>query len=485
MSSDLKTKTFRGLIWTSIQKFGTMLISFVSNIILARLLMPSDFGCIGMLAIFISVADVIVDGGFGAALIQKRNPTREDYSTMFYWNLFLSFALYGLLYLSAPYIARFYNMPILSDLLKVEGVVLIISGLGMVQRNQLRKKMHFDAFMYINLTSSILSVIVAIVMAYNGCGVWSLVAQQLVMVGISTLLFVTTNRWRPSLVFSKKSFKELFSFGSFLLLSNFVNKLSGSIQGILIGKFYTPSTMGLYSQGSKLESITAGAMAQVVDQVAYPTLAMLKDDQFAMIAAMRKFKQGIAVVTFPMMICLIVVAKPLIEILFTEKWLGSAPFFQILCIAGMASCLQAINYYVVMSLGQSKAIFKMTIIRRTVGIGFMILGFVIGGIWGLMVGMVLSTYFISYTNCVLVNKYLGYSLWKQVLDLMPIFIPAVVAGVSIFLISVWLPFGNVWAILLVSVSLYVVIFIVLTYAFKVDVVVNFRDYFGLLIRKTK
>ena len=244
----LKQKAVSGMIWSAFQKYSTMIIQFVSGIILARLLTPYDYGCIGMLTIFMVLAESFIDGGFGAALIQKKQPTQEDYSTIFFWNIGMSVVLYLLLYFFSPIIAHFYNIPLLSSVLRIQGVVLFVYAFNIVQRNQLRKKMKFKVLSVVTIVTSITSLAITILMAYRGFGVWSLVAQNILTAGIPALFFWFYIKWRPIYVFSKKSFHELFSFGFYMFLTDILNQFGQQIQGLLIGRFYNASTMGLYSR---------------------------------------------------------------------------------------------------------------------------------------------------------------------------------------------------------------------------------------------
>ena len=215
----LGQQTVSGVAWTTVQRFASLFLAFVANLVLARLLSPDDFGCIALLMVFISLSQIFVDGGFGAALIQKKDPTQDDYSTIFYWNLLLAIGLYFLLFFVSPVIARYYNIPILKDILRVQGLIIILDSLGLVHKNNLRKTLQFKKISLIVLGANFVAVVAAITMAYNGFGVWCLVAQQLLISGMTTILFWIFNRWKPTLVFSKKSFKELFGFGGLYCLS--------------------------------------------------------------------------------------------------------------------------------------------------------------------------------------------------------------------------------------------------------------------------
>ena len=202
--NNLKQKAAAGMVWTALQKYSTMLISFISGIILARLLTPYDYGCIGMLSIFMVLAEAFIDGGFGSALIQKKSPSQEDYSTIFWWNLGMAVLMYTVLFISAPAISRFYDIPLLSNVLRVQGLVLFIYAFNIVQRNQLRKKLNFKVLSIVTIITSVTSLIVTIIMAYNGFGVWALVAQNMITAAIPAIVFWFFIKWRPILVFAKR-----------------------------------------------------------------------------------------------------------------------------------------------------------------------------------------------------------------------------------------------------------------------------------------
>ena len=225
MDTVLKQKTISSILWSLVQRFGVMIISFCANLVLARLLTPDDYGVIGMLLIFISVSNTFIDGGFGAALIQKKEPTQEDYSTIFFWNIFISVILTSILYISSPLISEFYRLPLLSDVLKVMGTVLVINAFSVVQTNILQKKFEFKKLATINIIANIAASILAIVLALRGFGVWSLVFRYLsCSLVISIILWITT-KWKPMLTFKFKSFRTLGKFGGMVLLANLVETI--------------------------------------------------------------------------------------------------------------------------------------------------------------------------------------------------------------------------------------------------------------------
>lgn len=423
------------MIWSGIQRFGTMGIGFISNMVLARLLTPDDYGCIGMLAIFITVSNTFVDGGFGSALIQKKEPTQRDYSTIFWWNLFLSVVLYGVLYIGAPYISQFYRIPLLSSVLRVQGVVLIINALNIIQSNQLRKRLNFKKLAVVNVVSQLVGVTVAIVTAWYGWGVWALVAQQIVASSMTSLLLWTLNRWMPDFCFSMESFKQLFGFGSFILCSNFINTLCNNVQGLLIGRFFNPAIMGYYTQARKLEEVASHSFSNVIDQVSYPILSKFQSDNEAMRSVLEKLVLMLSFVTFPLMLILILIAEPLITLLYGVKWLSCVPYFQILCVAGIAICLQGIHYYAVASKGKSKDLFVWTIIKRILGLIILVGGMYLGDIKGLLWGCSLGSWVIFLSNAYLVDKHINYTLLQQGKDLLPILLVSLLAFVVCSMIN--------------------------------------------------
>lgn len=474
MSNSLGQKTITGMLWSSVQRFGTILISFMSNIILARLLTPDDYGCIGMLMIFLALASTFIDGGLGSALIQKKEPTEEDYSTIFYWNLIISIILYIFLYISAPLVAQFYGIPLLSSILKVQGIVLITNSLSIIQLNRLKKQLEFKKIATISIVSAVLSVVIAIILAYRGWGVWSLVIQQLFVSFFNTVLLWVYGQWVPLFIFSKKSFKELFNFGSFILLSNLVNTFCNNIQGLLIGKFFAPATMGLYSQARKLEEIASTSFSSVVDQVSYPVLAKVQNDRILFVSMLKKLIISLAYISFPMMIVLILIAEPLITLLYSDKWIECVPYFRILCVAGVAICLQGVNYYGVAAIGKSNELFIWTLVKRFLGIIFIILGFWIYDIIGLLWGMVLSSFMIYIINAYLVEKHIGYRLVSQLKDLLPIIVTSVVAG----FLSWWgnyIPMYWFLQMILIIIS-YIFIYLSISHLFKLNSFISLKFF---------
>ena len=439
--ASLKEKATSGFIWMALQKYSSMFVIFVSDIILARLLMPYDFGCIEMLAVFILLAETTLNGGFGAALIQKKRPTQEDYSTVFFWNLGMSFIIYAILYFCAPAISRFYRIDILTPILRVQGLILFVYAFNVIQSSMLKKQLRFKALSIVSVVSSVVALIVTIVMACMGFGVWSLVARNLVMIGLSSIIFWFYMNWRPSWVFSIPSFKQLFSFGFFIFLSNLVTSLSTKLQSLLIGRFFNPTVMGIYSKASGTEGQASTSISQILDQITLPLYAEVQDDLNALQNMLRRMTVTLAYFTFPMMFVLMLVAKPLFVLLYSDKWLPSVPYFQVLCIAGLGTCLQSVNFQTIFAIGKSKITFKWTMVKRFVGMGLVVGGLALWGMKGILLGAVLNAWFAYFVNMGLVSKHIGYKWYTQLANLFPVLASSVIcAAISYFSIE-YLHFG--------------------------------------------
>ena len=437
----LKQKAVSSMIWMAIQKYSTMFIQFISGIILARLLTPYDYGCIGMLVIFVVLAEAFIDGGFGSALIQKKQPTQEDYSTIFFWNLFIAVVLYVILYFSAPAIARFYNIPLLSKVLRVYGLILFIYAFNVVQRNQLQKNLNFKILAKVTLFSAFFSLVITIVMAYSGFGVWALVTQYLLLALIPALLFWFLVKWRPMMVFSWISFRELFSFGFYMFLTNLINQFSGQFQGILIGKFYNASTMGYYSKAKRTEAMASQSVMSIMTQVTFPLYSAMQNDKKALGNTIKRIVMTLSYFAFPLFFIAILIAKPLFVILYSERWLSSVPYFQVLCLAGLAGCLHGVNIQAITAIGKSRLLFMWTVVKRIVGLSAVILGLVFFGMKGLLIGVVFNYWFSYFVNICLVSKHIGYKWYQQVKDILPVGAASVTIALACYLITNQLHLG--------------------------------------------
>lgn len=480
---NLKQKAATGMIWTAVQKYSTTAIVFISGIILARLLTPEDYGAIGMLAIFMSLAEVFIDAGFGSALIQKKNPTQTDYSTVFFFNIGMSLVLYIVLFLCAPLIAEFYRMPILCKILRVQGLILFVYAFNIIQRNQIRKNLKFKKLSAVTIVTSIISLIVTVIMAYSGCGVWSLVVQNFIGALIPCVFFWVTTNWHPTWDYSWKSFKELFGFGFYMFLTHLLTTFSQRITGLLVGRWYNPATMGYYSKASTTSKTATESISGVMIQTTYPLYSAVQDDRERLINMVKRITSTLAYITVPILCILIIVAKPLFVLLYSDRWLSSVPYFQILCIGGMAGCLQAVNQQTIAAIGKSKVFFVWTIVKQSLAIVLQVGGLIVWGMWGLLVGKVLSSWFSYFVNISLVSKHVGYKNYQQLKDLAPVFIVSILAAVVCYFMGEFLDL-NMHLEAIMQTFVFVVIYLSWSLIFKPESYTYTLSVLGVLKNKT-
>lgn len=408
-----KSKVFTGVIWASVQRFGTMIISFVTNIVLARLLTPDDFGTVGMLLLFLAIANTFVDSGFGSALIQKKDANQTDFSTVFFINFGLSVVVYAILFFGAPWVAGFYDVEILRPLLRVQGLVLILNAFCIIQTAILRKKMDFRKLSICNLVGNIVGSLVGIVAALMGYGVWSLVIRTLVVGFVTSLLLWIIGKWKPFLIFSKQSFKELFGFGGFMLLSSLLATFANNVQTLIIGKLFQQGTLGHYTQARQLRNIASDSISSVITQVLYPDFSNNQNDNKTLASRLSFSVLTISFLTVAIMAVCIVAAKPLILLLYGEKWLECVPYFQLLCIGGCFVSLQDVNINLVAAKGKSKVLFYCNLCKIIVFCALMVAGAKFGGVFGLLVSMIVYALVAYLVFAALSSHYLNCSIFGQ------------------------------------------------------------------------
>lgn len=463
------------MIWSAVQRFGTMIISFIAQLVLARLLTPDDFGCIGILLVFITLASTFIDGGFGSALIQKKNPTDEDYSTVFYWNLALSVILYAVLFFSAPAIAAFYKMHQLITVLRVVGLLLIFNAFALIQTTQMNKQLEFKKLAIINLISTSLGAIVGIAMAVLGYGVWSLVAQILVLNFVTALLLWIWRKWRPLRHFSKQSFKELFNFGGLMLLSNLVDAISDNLVSLIVGRAYSAKDLGFYTQAKKLMNIPVTSLSVIVNSVSFPIFSEFQNDLPRLKSGVKKNIKAVTYLNFPMMALLIVIAHPLFTLLFTSKWDSAVPYFQVLSIAGMLCTLNTCNLSVIKAMGRSGIYLILELVKRAISIGFIVIGFNLGhGIMGMLWMIVLYTFLFFFAHAFVSGKLIHYGIWEQIKDVgIPFVLSIAVAALTAFLTK-FVPFHYV-IVLCLQILFYAVVYFGISHLLKLDGYVTYYE----------
>ncbi len=434
MTSDLKNKTLNGIQWTFVEAIGWRGIQFLIGIILARMLLPEQFGLIGMLTVFIAVSQTFVDSGFGSALIQNQNITELEKNSIFYFNIFIGACSTGCLFVVAPYIAEFYNQPILILMLRFMSVILLVNSFGLVQNILLRKSLNFKAETKVSILSVLVSGIIGILLAYQGYGVWSLVAQQLSSAIIRTFLLWLSSSWRPSIQFSTLSLLSLFGFSSKVFISNFQRNLFDNIYYVVIGKLFSSVDLGFFTRANTLQKLPSNTLVNVITRVTFPVFSAIHKDIDRVVRGLRKGLRILAFLNFPLMIGLAVVAHPLILVLLTKKWLPCVPYLQILCISGLILPITMSNLSVLLALGRSDLSLGLEIVKNVL----VVISISVVWRWGIIAlisGQVIITMICYCLSAFYTKKLLNYTIKEQISDLVPYLFCALVMGGIVYLMS--------------------------------------------------
>ncbi|MCX5807670.1 MAG: lipopolysaccharide biosynthesis protein [Proteobacteria bacterium] len=434
MTHNLKHVVAHGFFWSLCERIGQQGIQFVIYIILARLLVPEQYGQIAMLSIFMAVAQCFIDSGFGSALIQKQDVNHLDECTVFYFNIIVSFLVVGLLWLAAPWIASFYNMPNLLVLTRVLALNLIINSFGVVQGAILTKHINFKPQMKFNLVATVVSGSIGVIMAYMGYGVWSLVAQSIAVNLVRTALLWLFVNWRPALLFSFNSLRTMFPFGSRLLFSALLDRIYNNLFSIIIGKMFSAADLGFYSRANQMQQLPVDNISASVSRVAYPVFSSIQGDKPRLKVGVHKSLTILAMVNFPLMIGLATVARPLVLVLLTEKWLPCVPYLQLLCMVGLLYPLHAINLSVLVAQGRSDLFFRLEILKKMLGVALIVLTFH----WGISVmisGQIVGSIICYFLNSYYTGKFLDYPIVEQLRDLLHSLILSVLMAGGIHVIT--------------------------------------------------
>lgn len=424
-----KKKIKSGFIWSALDSLGTQAIALATSLVLANILGPAVFGLIAMLAIFIAVANVFINSGFNAALIRKTDRDESDFATTFYFSLGVSIGCYLLLFFCAPYIAQFYQQPELTTLTRVVALVVVINTFSAIPIVKLSVSLNFKTQAKCNFIALTCSSLLALALAYFDHGVWALVAQQLALAIINVLMLNILVPWRPKRKFSKESFKNLFGFGSKLLLSGLLDTIYNNIYSLIIGKQFTAVQLGLFNQANRLSSLPAVTLTGVIQKVTFPMLSAIQHDTKKLDASYLLTLQFAAVVIFPVMFGLCIIAKPLIEILLGQEWQGTAELVSIITMALVLYPIHAINLNMLQVKGRSDLFLKLEIIKK-ITITLILVVTVPMGIKAMCIGMVVSSYLALFINTYYTGKLSSLTAYKQLIALLPI---ALITAFSAFL----------------------------------------------------
>lgn len=432
--TSLRNTTIKGVGWSFTDSMLSQGTTFLVGIVLARLLSPEEYGLLGLLMIFIVISESIVNSGLNSALIRKQDATELDYNTVFITNLLLSFVMYGLLFLGAPYISLFFEKPQLTILLRVLGAIVILNALSIVPATKLTKKVDFKSITFCSLIGSICAGIVGISMAVMGYGVWALVGQQMTKQLVYTLALIIANEWLPQIQFSIRSFKELWNFGWKLLVSGLINNVWNEIYKVVIGKCYTPETLGQFTQAQFYSNIFSQNLTGIVQRVSYPVLSKIQDERERLKQAYRQVIKITMLITFVFMFGLAGCAKQFIYVLIGEQWLPCVGYMQILCFSMALYPLHAINLNMLQVQGRSDLFLKLEIIKKCIAVVPLLLGIYIDIYW-MLLGSVVAGWIAYYLNAYYSGPYLQYSVWAQIKDILPSMLLSLGMAITVFLIG--------------------------------------------------
>ena len=461
--SDLGKKTISGVLWSGIERLLVQGLQFILGIVLARLLLPSDYGLIGMLTIFFSISLAIVDSGFSQALIQRKIVTQTDYSTVFYFNLLTSLCIYAGLYFASPYIAAFFEEPRLTLITRVISLSILFNALSIIQIAKLTKALDFKSQTKCSVIAIVVSGILGIYLAFLGYGVWALVIQMVLKSILNLLLLIVFAWWWPSLVFSKKSLKSLFSFGSKLLASGLLNAVFNNLYYVVIGKFFSTKELGLYTRANQFQLLPSETLAVILQRVTLPVLSGIQDDKERLVHYYRKFIRFTALVTFPLMLGLAVLATPLISVVLTDTWIESVPYLRLLALVGLLYPIHALNLNLLKVLGRTDLFLRLEIYKK-IAIVITLLATFRYGMLALIAGQVLLSFLFLYINTYYTGKLVGYGLSQQLKDIYPyLFFAIFMGGLVLLFESIFL---SPHYTLLLGTLIGVVVYSVLIFSFK-------------------
>lgn len=465
----LRKLALKGVFWSTLQMFASQGISFVVSVILARLLLPSEFGLVGMLGIFMGIGGVLINGGLTQSLIRTADPDDEDFSTVFYFNLIGSIVVYVVLFVSAPLIGQFYQQTVLTSIVRLYGVTFIINAFATIQNTRLNKMLDFKTQMLVSIPSLIVSSLVGVFMAYYGYGVWSLVWMAVIQSLVGTIQLWYWSRWKPLWIFNREKFNFHFHYGFKLMFSGILDILFTNVYTIIIGKFFSPMQVGYFNRANSLQMLPVGNASSIISKVSYPLFASIQEDDIRLKIVYKKIMQMVIFVVSPTLVLMTVLSEPLFRWLFTEKWLPAVPYFQILFVNGILYPIHVYNLQILNVKGRSDLFLKLEIIKKIIVVIAVLISFRYG-IFGLLYGTVITSLIAFFINTHYSGKFIDYSAWKQTKDLMPIVLLSFMVGAIIYLIDyemMVLNLGDLFRLIFGG-GFGVILFLGLSYLFKMS-----------------
>jgi len=465
VETNLKSKSFQGVIWKTIERFGSQIMLFIIGIVLARLLDPAEFGLIGILAFFIAIAQEFVDSGFSTSLIRTKDPQNIDFTTIFWFNLFVAILTYAFLFISAGYISSYYGEPILKDLTRVLTLNIIINAFGSTQRIHYIKKIDFKTQALVNLFSIVVGGVVGVIMAYNGYGVWALVGKNLTQTLLINILFWSFSNWKPDFQFSFEILKKHFKFGSKLLLSGILSSTSRHFYNLAIGKAFTTQTLGFYTRARQFQQLPVSSIQGVGISVLFPVMSNYQDNKKGFVKGYKMYLKLISYLLFPLMFLMILIAEPMIVLLLTDKWIAVVPMLKILCISGLFVPIHSINVNALLVKGRSDYVLYLDIIK----IILMFINVFIGiklGIIALIWGITIQSFLFLFINRAFSAKVLDYPMFNQLKDITITLLFSVLIYFVLYFLLIFIK-TDLYKII-ISISLGGILYFFLSYIFKIE-----------------
>ena len=465
MISDNGNKTVSNLFWRLLERFGAQGVTLIVSIVLARVLDPVVYGTVALITVITTILQVFIDSGLGTALVQKKNADETDFSTVFYFNFIVCIILYIGLFFFAPLISAFYGMDDLTSVIRVLGLILIISGFKNIQGAYVSRTLQFKKYFFATLGGTIVAAFVGILMAYAGFGVWALVAQNLVNQGIDTIILWITVGWKPKLVFSWEKLKSLFNFGWKLLVSRLIDTVWQDLNQLIIGKRYSSADLAFYNKGQEYPRFATTAINSSIDSVLLPVMSSVQDKPTKVKAMTRRSIKMSSFIMWPMMMGLAACAEPFVSFALTEKWLFAVPYLQIFCVVYAFYPVQTANLNGIKAMGRSDLFLILEIIKKISSLIVVLLTMWWGVLWlalGSIAISIISQIINSWPN----KKLLGYGFIEQIKDILPSLLLSVFMGGIVYLIN-YLGFSN-WLTLLIQIPLGMVTYIAGAALFKME-----------------
>ena len=462
MNKNLITSNF---IWRFLERTGAQLVALIVSIVLARLLAPETYGIIALVTVFTNILNVFIDSGMGSALIQKKDADDLDFSSVFYFNVLMCLALYGLCFISAPFIASFYGNQDLTAIIRVLSLTLIISGVKNIQQAYVSRNMLFKRFFFATLGGTIVAAIIGITMAYLNCGVWALVAQQLINATIDTIILWITVKWRPRKEFSFSRLKSLLSYGWKLLISALLDTGYNELRQLIIGKIYTSQDLAYYNQGDKFPKVIVSNINSSIDSVLLPSMSQEQDNRDHVKSMTRRAIMVSTFIMAPMMIGLMFMASNVVKLLLTEKWLECVPYLQIFCFTYMFYPIHTANLNAIKAMGRSDLFLKLEVIKKVMGVATLLCTMMYGP-FAIALGMIFTSIMSQIINSWPNKKLLNYSYLEQLKDIMPALLISFMMGCCVYLVG--LIKINCFLLIVIQIVVGVTVYFLLANLFKLE-----------------